>query len=46
MGKANGRGVCANLDGFSFDRAESDLIAALIDPLVTDYVEVYGGARW
>ncbi len=46
MGKANGRGVRANLEDFPLGRTASGLTAALIDPLVTDHVEVYGGARW
>lgn len=42
-GSRNGCGIRANLDGFPLSRAESGFTNALIDPLATDYVEVYCG---
>lgn len=44
-GSRNGRGIRANLDGFPLGRTESGLTTALIDPLATDYVEVYRGGN-
>lgn len=44
-GSRNGRGIRANLDGFPLGRTESGFTNALIDPLATDYVEVYRGGN-
>ena len=44
-GSRSGRGIRANLDGFPLGRTESGFTNALIDPLATDYVEVYRGGN-
>jgi iron complex outermembrane receptor protein len=44
-GSRNGRGIRAFLDGFPLGRTEAGFTNALIDPLATDYVEVYRGGN-
>jgi outer membrane receptor protein involved in Fe transport len=42
-GSRNGRGIRAYLDGFPLGRTEAGFTNGLIDPLATDYAEVYRG---
>lgn len=44
-GSRNGRGIRGYIDGIPLGRTDAGLTSALIDPLATDFVEVYRGAN-
>lgn len=44
-GSRNGRGIRGYIDGIPLGRTDAGLTSALIDPLATEYVEVYRGAN-